>query len=158
VAPLPKLKSPDRAAKKVRNCVHSDVWGPAQVQSLGGSEYFVTFTDEKSAVSEANFMKKKSETLSAYKKYARKIKTEQGISIGEFYSNGAGDYLSKEFKDFLASEGTKRTISVHDTPGQNIILERLNRTLVGNARAMLLASRLPKFLWAEAISHAVQYG
>ena len=26
--------------------VHTDVWGPAQVQSLGGSHYYVTFIDD----------------------------------------------------------------------------------------------------------------
>ena len=26
--------------------VHTDVWGPAQVQSLGGSRYYVTFIDD----------------------------------------------------------------------------------------------------------------
>ena len=26
--------------------VHTDVWGPAQVQSLGGSHYYITFIDD----------------------------------------------------------------------------------------------------------------
>ena len=26
--------------------VHTDVWGPARVQSLGGSRYYVTFIDD----------------------------------------------------------------------------------------------------------------
>ena len=26
--------------------VHTDVWGPSQVQSLGGSHYYVTFIDD----------------------------------------------------------------------------------------------------------------
>jgi len=26
--------------------VHTDVWGPAQVSSLGGSRYYVTFIDD----------------------------------------------------------------------------------------------------------------
>ena len=26
--------------------VHTDVWGPAQVSSLGGSHYYVTFIDD----------------------------------------------------------------------------------------------------------------
>ena len=26
--------------------VHTDVWGPSQVQSLGGSRYYVTFIDD----------------------------------------------------------------------------------------------------------------
>lgn len=37
---------------------------------------------------------------------------------------------------------------------QNGIAERFNRTLLELARAMLFARGLPKFLWAEAVSHA----
>nr|GFA91399.1 retrovirus-related Pol polyprotein from transposon TNT 1-94 [Tanacetum cinerariifolium] len=38
------------------------------------------------------------------------------------------------------------------TPQQNRILERRNRTLVEDARTMLIFSRAPLFLWAEAIA------
>jgi hypothetical protein len=34
------------AAKKYGDWIHSDLWGPVQVSSIGRSCYFVTFTDE----------------------------------------------------------------------------------------------------------------
>ncbi|GJW96915.1 retrovirus-related pol polyprotein from transposon TNT 1-94 [Tanacetum coccineum] len=37
------------------------------------------------------------------------------------------------------------------TPQQNGVVERRNRTLVEAARTMLIFSRLPEFLWAEAV-------
>ncbi|GKA59168.1 retrovirus-related pol polyprotein from transposon TNT 1-94, partial [Tanacetum coccineum] len=40
------------------------------------------------------------------------------------------------------------------TPEDNDIVERRNRALVEAARTMLLASKLPLFLWAEAIATA----
>ncbi|GKE69572.1 retrovirus-related pol polyprotein from transposon TNT 1-94, partial [Tanacetum coccineum] len=40
------------------------------------------------------------------------------------------------------------------TPQQNGVVERRNRTLVEDARKMCIFSRLPEFLWAEAISTA----
>ena len=46
-------------------------------------------------------------------------------------------------------------MSIHDTPQQTGIAERLNLTIVSNACTMLSQSRLPKFLWAKAVSHAV---
>ena len=45
-------------------------------------------------------------------------------------------------------------MTVHDTPEQNGAAERLNRTLVERTRAMLLESKLPKYLWGYAIQHA----
>ncbi|GJZ94000.1 retrovirus-related pol polyprotein from transposon TNT 1-94 [Tanacetum coccineum] len=38
------------------------------------------------------------------------------------------------------------------TPQQNGVVERRNRTLVEAARTMLIFSRLPEFLWAEAVA------
>ncbi|GJY49616.1 retrovirus-related pol polyprotein from transposon TNT 1-94, partial [Tanacetum coccineum] len=38
------------------------------------------------------------------------------------------------------------------TPQQNRVVERRNRTLVEAARTMLIFSRLPEFLWAEAVA------
>nr|GEW72081.1 copia protein [Tanacetum cinerariifolium] len=40
------------------------------------------------------------------------------------------------------------------TPQQNRVVERRNHTLVEAARTMLIFSRLPKFLWAEAVATA----
>nr|GFC48130.1 retrovirus-related Pol polyprotein from transposon TNT 1-94 [Tanacetum cinerariifolium] len=40
------------------------------------------------------------------------------------------------------------------TPQQNRVVERHNRTLVEAARTMLIFSRAPLFLWAEAIATA----
>ena len=44
---------------------------------------------------------------------------------------------------------------MHDTPEQNGVAERLNRTLIEHARAMHFAADLPKFLWTESVQHAV---
>ncbi|GJY14378.1 retrovirus-related pol polyprotein from transposon TNT 1-94 [Tanacetum coccineum] len=40
------------------------------------------------------------------------------------------------------------------TPQQNGVVKRRNRTLVEAARTMLIFSRLPEFLWAEAVAAA----
>ena len=36
---------PERKVEKLE-LVHTDVWGPSQVRSLGGSFYYVTFIDD----------------------------------------------------------------------------------------------------------------
>jgi hypothetical protein len=44
---------------------------------------------------------------------------------------------------------------VHDTHEQVGVAERLNRTKVELARAMLFNAKLLRFLWAEAMSHTI---
>ena len=66
-----------------------------------------------------------------------------------------GEFTSKEFTDHLEQVGTIRHLTVHDSPASNGIAECANRTHLDGARAMLESSKLPKNLWAEAISHHV---
>ena len=40
------------------------------------------------------------------------------------------------------------------SPSQNSVAERMNRTLVELARAMIIHSKLPEFLWEPAVAHA----
>ncbi|GKD80911.1 retrovirus-related pol polyprotein from transposon TNT 1-94 [Tanacetum coccineum] len=44
--------------------------------------------------------------------------------------------------------------TVPRTPQQNGVVERRNRTLVEAARTMLIFSKAPMFLWAEAVATA----
>src|SRR5277367_5895764 len=135
--------------------VHSDVWGPSPVPTINGREYYSTFTDGKSRYSDLDLLRAKYETFKAYKDYEARLWTQKKICIKKLWSDRGGEYLSKEFGDHLAQAGTIRNLTVHDTPEHNGIAERLNRTLLEKVRAMLHASQLPKFLWGEAVKHAV---
>lgn len=63
--------------------------------------------------------------------------------------------MSHDFQSHLRSRGMETKLTVHDTPQHNGVAERRNRTILECTRAVLHASRLPKSLWAEAISHVV---
>ncbi len=69
-------------------------------------------------------------------------------------TDNGGEYLSKEFQTYLASKGIEHQLTVPHSPQQNGVAERLNRTLVESARAMLSHSNLANIFWAEAISTA----
>nr|GEY02831.1 integrase, catalytic region, zinc finger, CCHC-type, peptidase aspartic, catalytic [Tanacetum cinerariifolium] len=57
-------------------------------------------------------------------------------------------------KVYFDSVGISHQMSSVRTPQQNGVVERKNRTLVQAARTMLIFSRAPLFLWAEAIATA----
>nr|GEY34164.1 uncharacterized mitochondrial protein AtMg00810-like [Tanacetum cinerariifolium] len=52
----------------------------------------------------------------------------------------------------LLTEGNNHQMSVAQTPEQNSVVKRWNRTLVEAARTMLSAAKVPLFFWAEAIA------
>ncbi len=153
--PVPKARSSQQAAKDLGDRIHSDLWGPAQVQALTGELYAITFTDEAKAWSELEGLTTKNLAFKVYKDYEASLLTQFGKPIKEFHSDGGGEFVNEEFNQYLKSKGTKRTITIHNTPEQNGIAERLNRTIFERARAMLIASGLPRFLWLEAARHAV---
>nr|GFA11719.1 putative ribonuclease H-like domain-containing protein [Tanacetum cinerariifolium] len=57
-------------------------------------------------------------------------------------------------KEYFDTVGISHQMSSIRTPQQNRVVERRNRTLVEAARTMLIFSRAPLFLWAEAIATA----
>ena len=64
------------------------------------------------------------------------------------------EFDNQSFADFCRAKGIGHNFSAPHTPQQNGVVERMNRTLEGMARTMLLCSGLPKSFWAEAVNTA----
>jgi hypothetical protein len=135
--------------------IHSNLWGPSSVESLGGKSYYVSFTDDAKRHTHLYLLRLKSETFEAYKRFEAWVLTKFGVRIKTLCSDHGGEYLSDEFTEHLETNGTTHKLTVHDTPEQNGVAERLNGILITKVRAMLHDSGLPKFLWGEAVRHAV---
>jgi hypothetical protein len=135
--------------------VHSDVWGPSPVQSLGGRKYYITFTDDHTRYTRINLLRTKDEALGAYKAFASWAETQHGVRIKRLRSDRGGEFTGNDFTVFLKEQGTERRLTTHDTPQHNGVAESLNRRLLERVRAILHHSGLPKTLWGEAIHFAV---
>nr|GEY30388.1 copia protein [Tanacetum cinerariifolium] len=64
------------------------------------------------------------------------------------------EFKNQVLKEYFDTIGISHQMSSVRTPQQNGVVERRNRTLVEAARTMLIFSRAPLFLWAEAIATA----
>ena len=135
--------------------VVADVWGPAPVKSIGGKEYYLLFKDLFSHEERIYFLKQKSEVFDHYKKYKAWVKVQRRGQIVVLGCDRGGEFTGRIFSEYLENVGTARHLTVHDSPASNGAVERANRTHLDGARAMLEAAKLPKSLWAEAISHHV---
>ena len=141
-------------SKEKLELIHSDVCGPLQVESVGGSRYFVTFIDDYSHCVAVYFLKHKSEVLDKFKQFAAMVMNECDKPIKKLRTDNGGEYVSKEFQDYLLSKGIEHQLTIPHTPQQNGVAERQNRTLMESARAMLSHSGLPNKFWAEAVATA----
>jgi hypothetical protein len=152
--PVTKVREGERRTA-VGDEIHSDLWGPSPVETIGKKKYYISFTDDYSRYTSIYFLRTKDEAFNSYRIYEAWLLTQYRVRIKCLNSDRGGEYLSQEFTDHLKKAGTTRRLTVHDTPEHNGISERGNRTNLEIVRAMLHDSGSPKFLWAEAISHAV---
>ncbi|GJR90096.1 retrovirus-related pol polyprotein from transposon TNT 1-94 [Tanacetum coccineum] len=64
------------------------------------------------------------------------------------------EFVNQVMSEYYEGVGIFHQKSVLRTPQQNGIVERRNRTLVEAARTMMIFSKAPMFLWAEAVATA----
>ena len=62
--------------------------------------------------------------------------------------------MSNEFENYLKSSGIRHMVTVSYSAEQNGVAGRYNRLVCEASHAMLIESKLPKFLWAAAIANA----
>lgn len=139
----------------VLQVVHSDLSGRISPASLNGGRYYLKFTNGFSKFKHIFILQSKSEAFSVFKNYKTLVENQTGCKIKRLVNDGGGEYMGKDFKDFLTSEGIIMDITAPYTPQQNPISERGNRTTTERARCMLIDANLPKCFWAEAVNTAV---
>ena len=151
--PFPKSRT--HPAQNIGDVIHTDLWGPAQVIALGGGQYAITFIDEHSRFGVLGFTRTKDSSFQEYKNYESWLRVQFGWDIKCLQSDRGGEFTGSEFNEYLRQRGTVRRLTVHDSPQSNGIAERCNGVLLEHARALLIDSGLPKFLWKEAMKFSM---
>jgi hypothetical protein len=129
--------------------VHTYVWGPSQVSSLGGSRYYVTFIDDATRKTWVYCIRQKSDVFDTFKKWKSLVENETGKSLKCLRSYNGGEYCSKEFDDHCSYHEIHREKIVPRTPQENGVSERMNRTIMECARSMRLHVGFPLQFWAD---------
>ena len=165
----PPKQSTQRATRPFE-VLHSDICGPMQVPSKGGSRYMLTFTDDYSRFVTTYFIKNRSEMLTKFKECVNYIERQFGYHVETLVlpdeeedspkvktlrSDNGGEYVSKEATKFCKEKGISQEYTNPYCPEQNGVAERLNRTIMESARSMLQQANLPQEFWAEACNTAV---
>ena len=142
-------------AKELLGFVHSDVCSKINTRSIGGAEYFLTFTDDKSHCTWVYPLKYKHEVFDCFVVWKALVEKSSGQKLKVLRTDNGGEYTSAKFETYMKSEGIRHEYTVPKTPEQNGVAERLNRTLIENVRSMLIDSKMPHNFWAEALCTAV---
>ena len=70
------------------------------------------------------------------------LRKAQGASLRR--SDRGGEFLSNEFQQYLKRRGIHHQLTTADSPQQNGVAERMNRTLIEKAHAMIAAANVSK--------------
>ncbi|CAN1240951.1 Retrovirus-related Pol polyprotein from transposon TNT 1-94 [Linum perenne] len=136
--------------------VHTDLWGPAPVNSRLGFRYFALFIDHKTRYAWVYFLRLKSDLILVAKEFVRMVQTQFGKTVKVIRSDPDGEFSSHALKEFYTENGMLYQQSCPGVSEQNGLVERKHRHVLDLARALLLESRVPNSFWQEVI-HTVVY-
>ncbi|GKA95514.1 retrovirus-related pol polyprotein from transposon TNT 1-94 [Tanacetum coccineum] len=131
-----------------------DLCGPMRVASINGKKYILVIVDDYSRFTWVYFLRTKDEAPNMISDFVNQVQRNLKASILMIQTDNGTEFKNKKLRSFYAKLGIVHKTSIARTPQQNGIVERRNRTLVEAARTMLIFSKAPEFLWAEAIATA----
>jgi hypothetical protein len=131
--------------------VHTDVWGPAQVSSLGGSRYYVTFIDDATRKTWVYCIRQKYDVFNTFNKWKALVENETRKRLKCLISNNGGEYCSKDIDYYYSYHGICREKTIPGTPQESNVPERMNRTIMEHARSMRLHVGFPLQFWVDAV-------
>ncbi|GKC15345.1 retrovirus-related pol polyprotein from transposon TNT 1-94, partial [Tanacetum coccineum] len=100
------------------------------------------------------FLRSKDETPTVVIRFLKQIQVGLNKIVRFIRTDNGIEFVNKNLYDYYESVGIFHQKIVPRTPQQNDVVERQNRTLVEAARTMLIFSKAPMFLWAEAVATA----
>ncbi|KAL0298359.1 UNVERIFIED_CONTAM: Retrovirus-related Pol polyprotein from transposon TNT 1-94 [Sesamum radiatum] len=131
--------------------VHADVWGPSNIETHGGNRYFLSVIDNFSRKVFVFLMKHKSEAFEKFRNWKTLVENQTGQKLKALRTDNGLEFCNQNFSDLCKEFGIKRHKTTPDTPQQNGVAERMNKTPLNKVRCLLISSGLPKIFWGEAL-------
>jgi transposase InsO family protein len=87
----------------------------------------------------------KSEALNCFRRYVSLVENKLDNSIKALRTDRGREYLSEQFKELCDEKGIMRQLTMPQTPQQNGVAERRNRTLLEMVRLIMAQEKSPNF-------------
>ncbi|CAI7753607.1 unnamed protein product [Closterium sp. NIES-53] len=132
-----------------------DLCGPFLVAATDGSLYFLLLKDHRTRYMWVRPVAKKSDALQEFVQWLVVIERQTKKSVLMLRSDRGGEFLGKQFTEFVNSKGIVHNLTCPYTPQQNGMAEREMRTVVESVRTMLLHMGVQHHWWHFALPQAV---
>jgi len=147
------FKGHNHRATQPFEVVYADVWGPVAV-SMQGHKYALLLVDEATSYTWVYFMANKSQAGEFVKMFILHH-DRRGYQVQTIRTDNGGEFFAAEFKCFLLEKGVSHATSPPYTPQYQGKVERMNRTVGGQAHAMRVGAGLGEQFWELAWDCAV---
>nr|GEX23217.1 retrovirus-related Pol polyprotein from transposon TNT 1-94 [Tanacetum cinerariifolium] len=134
--------------------LYMDLCGPMRIASINGKRYVLVIVDDYSCYTWVHFLRSKDEAPEVIIKFLKRITVLLQSLVIIIRTDNGTEFKNQVLKEYFDTVGISYQMSSVRTLQQNGVVERQNRMLVEAARTMLIFSRAPLFLWAEAIATA----
>nr|GFA61156.1 retrovirus-related Pol polyprotein from transposon TNT 1-94 [Tanacetum cinerariifolium] len=134
--------------------LHTDLCGLMRIHNINRKWYVLEIVDDYSRYTWVHFLRSKDEAPEVIKTIMKRITILLQSPVIIIRTDNGTEFKNQALKEHFDSVGISHQVSSVRTPQQYGVVERKNRTLVEAARTMLIFSRAPLFLWAEAIATA----
>ncbi|CAI7749862.1 unnamed protein product [Closterium sp. NIES-53] len=125
------------------------------VVAKDGSLYFLLLKDRHARFVWVMPVAKKSDVLREFQKWLVLVERQKKTSVLMLRSDRGGEFLGKEFTDFVDGKGIVHDLTCPCTPQQNGMAEREMRTIVKTVRTMLLHMGVQHHWWHLTLRQAV---
>ncbi|GJV34439.1 retrovirus-related pol polyprotein from transposon TNT 1-94 [Tanacetum coccineum] len=134
--------------------LHMGLCSLIRVASINRKRYILVIVDDYSRFTWVKFLRTKDESPEAIIKCIKNIQVRLNATVRNVRRDNGTKFVSQILREFYENVGISYQTSIARTSQQNGVVERRNRTLVEDARTMLIFYKAPLFLWAKAINTA----
>ena len=113
--------------------------------------FFLSLVDDYSRKLWVYTLKSKDETFDKFKELRIMVENQMMRKLKKFRTNNGLEFCSEWFDGNCKNEGIRRHKTVRDTPQQNGLAERMNKTIIERMRCMLSKASLPRSFWVEIV-------
>ena len=123
--------------------------------SIQGNFYNFIIVDDHTHYKWTLFLLHKSNAFEAFKKFHALITTYYKGMLRATRSDCGGEFLLKDFIQYMEKHGVHHQLTAPHTPQQNGIAERANPTIAEAAWAMMQSAGMSQAFWEFAVTTAV---
>ncbi len=144
----------EKRATKSFELIHTDLM-EMPIASYNKQKYIMVLLDDYTSHVWTLLIQKKSDVFVSFQHWYTLIKNKYSTSIVTLRSDQGGEFTSKQFEEYLKTNGITHQMSTPHIHQQNGRAERINRTIREKSEAMRLHASCPPSWWNFAIETSI---